>query len=94
MQTITMTELNQRVSEVTRQVTQSGESVRVTNRGRAVLRIVPEPAVSEDPLASLISQGLASPPSRPRSRYGGRSPVKLSRDLDELIAEARADVEA
>jgi prevent-host-death family protein len=42
MKTITMTELNQRTSAITREVTESGETVLVTNHGKPVLRLVPE----------------------------------------------------
>ena len=86
-----MTEFNQRVSSVTREVIERGETIRVTNRGRAVLRLVPEPVRSGDPLEELISAGVASAPRRRHRAIGRRSPVQLSRDLDELIAETRDD---
>ena len=38
-----MTEFNQRVSAVSRLVIESGETMKVTNRGRVVLRLVPDP---------------------------------------------------
>lgn len=93
MGTITMTEFNQQVSAVARRVVEEGETVRVTNRGRVVLRIVPEPQARGDVLESLISAGLASKPEREHRPIGPREPVALSRDLDELLAEVNADVD-
>lgn len=88
-----MTEFNQRVSAVTREVVESGEPVRVTNRGRAVLRLVPEPTAPADPLETLIAAGQASAPRRTPRPLSGRKPVELSRDLDELIAEVSGDAD-
>lgn len=39
-----MTEFNQRVSAVTREVMKLREPVRITNRARVVLRDIPQPA--------------------------------------------------
>ncbi|MGB4779175.1 type II toxin-antitoxin system Phd/YefM family antitoxin [Microbacterium sp.] len=91
MRTITMTELNQRVSAVTREVIESGETVRVTNRGRVVLRLVPEPGPTGSPLEALIASGAAVPPTRPHRRRGGQPAVPLSDDLDAIIAEVSGD---
>ncbi|MFT4050918.1 MAG: type II toxin-antitoxin system prevent-host-death family antitoxin [Microbacterium sp.] len=93
MRTITMTELNQRVSAVTREVIEKGEPVRVTNRGRVVLRLVPEPARDGSPLDALIAAGVASPPTRPARRRGAQPPVPLSRGLDEILREVSGDIE-
>jgi antitoxin (DNA-binding transcriptional repressor) of toxin-antitoxin stability system len=93
MMSITMTELNQRVSAVTRQVIESGEAVQVTNRGRVVLRLVPEPPASDDPVDALVALGQAAAPTRPHRRLAGRRPVQLSAELDDLLDEARADVD-
>lgn len=93
MKTISMTEFNQRVSAVTREVVETGEPLRVTNRGRAVLRLVPEPVIADDPLAALIAEGLASPPRRKHRPARDRAPIELSHDLDELLAEVDGDVE-
>ncbi|WP_336662659.1 type II toxin-antitoxin system Phd/YefM family antitoxin [Leucobacter sp. USHLN154] len=91
MKSITMTEFNQRVSSVARNAIERGETVRVTNRGRVVLRLVPEPVSSGDPIDELVAAGLASAPRRGHRPIGHRSPVRLSRDLDELIAEVSDD---
>lgn len=88
-----MTEFNQQVSAVARRVVEHGETVRVTNRGRVVLRLVPEPQPTGDVLEALVSSGLASPPETDHRAIGRRKPVKLSRDIDELINEVNADVD-
>lgn len=93
MKTITMTELNQRISAVSREVTEGGETIQVTNRGKPVLRLVPEPGESDDSLRDLITAGLAD---LPRGRHDGARPrhsVELSHDIDELIDWARSDRE-
>lgn len=88
-----MSELNQRISAVTREVIETGEPIRVTNRGRAVLRLVPEPTTASDVLQALIGAGLATPPQLPPQPIE-RAPVRLSRDVDELIDEIRSDRDA
>lgn len=97
MKNITMTELNQRVSAITREVVERGEPVVVTNRGRPVLRLVPENVAPSDPLAALVAEGKARPPRiDPSSTSSGslnfrRPRVELSKPLDEILAEERAD---
>lgn len=86
-----MTELNQRVSAITREVVDSGEPICVTNRGRVVLRLVPEPTGSDDVLAALVAAGLASPSRAGRPHLTRREPVALSRTIDELLADERND---
>ena len=93
MVTVTMTQFNQQVSSITRRVVEQGETVRVTNRGRVVLRLVPEPAQSGDSLAVLISAGLGAAPTKKHARIGQRAPVPLSRDLDEILRDVNADAE-
>ncbi len=90
-----MTELNQRVSTITREVIETGEPVQVTKHGDVVLRIVPELRDAMDPLERLIAAGKAMPP---RSRGEGVKwsdlpPVVLSRPLDELVEEERRDAD-
>lgn len=85
-----MTELNQRVSAITRRVVEQGETIRVTNRGRVVLRLIPEPS-GEHSLDALIASGEATPPTGRHRRRSGRTPVRLSADLDELLEESRSD---
>jgi antitoxin (DNA-binding transcriptional repressor) of toxin-antitoxin stability system len=95
MRTITMTELNQRISAVTREVIESGEPVQVTNRGRAVLRLVPEPTAvavtAQERLQQLIDAGLATPARQPHQPLPRKEPVRLSRSIEELLEEDRAD---
>jgi prevent-host-death family protein len=91
MKTITMTELNQRTSAITREVTESGETVLVTNHGKPVLRLVPERPASDDPVQRLIDAGLATPARTPRKRFLRRGRIETSRPVDELLAEDRAD---
>ncbi|MDN6659778.1 MAG: type II toxin-antitoxin system Phd/YefM family antitoxin [Acidipropionibacterium jensenii] len=93
MKNITMTELNQHISSITRDVIERGEPVVVTKRGRPVLRLVPEVPAAADPLAALIATGKASPPTSMSSKTVRRAPVTLSRPLDELLDEERADAE-
>lgn len=88
-----MTELNQQVSAVTREVVETGEPVRVTNRGRVVLRLVPEPHGEQGPLGALVSSGLATPPRREHRRGTHRVPVSLSRPIDDLLDEVNRDAE-
>jgi prevent-host-death family protein len=93
MKNITMTELNQHISAITREVIERGEPVTVTKRGRPVLRLVPEVAATDDPLAALVAAGKASPPMSMSVETVRRAPVALSRPLDEALAEERADAE-
>lgn len=89
MKTITMTELNQRVSAITREVVEGGEPISVTNRGKVVLRLVPERVDPTDPLGMLVAAGRATPPRSSRTPAVRRIPVPLSRPLDELLSEER-----
>ncbi len=88
-----MTEFNQRVSAVSRLVIESGETMKVTNRGRVVLRLVPEPPASDNPLDALVSVGQATAPTRPHRPLSGRPPVRLSDDIDALLDDVRADAD-
>lgn len=92
MKTITMTELNQRISAVTRDVIENGESFQVTNRGRPVLRLVPEVQNSDNPIESLLNAGLATPPKRRHRPLTARR-VSLSRTIDELLDEVNSDTD-
>ena len=98
MRTITMTELNQRISAVTREVIESGEPVQVTNRGKAVLRLVPEPMAPTQPvtarerLQQLIDAGMAARPASREARSVRRlQPLRFSRSVEELLEDERAD---
>jgi prevent-host-death family protein len=91
MKTISMSELNQRISAVTREVIETGQPVRVTNRGRAVLRLVPEPTTSDNPLQALVDAGLATAPRRQPRVIEKRRQRRLSRRVDEIIDDIRSD---
>ena len=57
-----MTEFNQRVSSITRRVIEGGTPVQVTRHGKPVLRLIPEVPDAGDPVESLLTLGLATPP--------------------------------
>ncbi len=80
-----MTELNQRISAITREIAETGEPVRVTNRGKVVLRLIPEPVDGASPIEALIAAGLATAPTRERPR--SRPRVELSDDADSVLSE-------
>jgi prevent-host-death family protein len=91
MKTITMTEFNQRVSAVTREVVDTGQEVVVTGRGRPVLRLVPELPATSDPLDALIAAGRATPPTGAPYPVPHPEPMKLSKNIDDvLLLEAGA----
>jgi prevent-host-death family protein len=60
VETIGLRELNQNPSKVVARV-RAGESIIVTDRGRPVLRMVPE-SEQPDTLARLVSSGQVRPP--------------------------------
>lgn len=93
MKTVTMTELNQQVSSITRLVVDRGVPVQVTKHGRPVMTLVPEVPESAGPVEALIAAGLASPPTRRRRSWRGVERVRLSRPLDDLLDETRADAD-
>lgn len=86
-----MTEFNQRVSAITREVVERGEPISVTNRGKVVLRLVPEPTSVGDPLASLIAAGRAAPPRSDQFQPLPEVPISTTRPLGELLADERDD---
>ncbi|MFT4298281.1 MAG: type II toxin-antitoxin system Phd/YefM family antitoxin [Aeromicrobium sp.] len=93
MRTVTLTQLNQRTSAITREIVESGEPVQVTNRGKVVLRMIPEVPPAQDRLAELIALGLARPAVAPGQWQPRRKPATLSRPIDEILDEVRADHE-
>lgn len=93
MKRVTLTELNQHTSAIVREVIERGESVTVTMRGRPVLHLVPAAAATDDPVAALVAAGKASPPRVKSTDTVRRAPVTLSRALDEIHSEERADAE-
>jgi prevent-host-death family protein len=78
VETIGLRELNQNPSKVVARV-RAGESIIVTDRGRPLLRMVPE-AEHPDTLARMVSSGQARPPTE--------------QGMPELIAELAPDVES
>ena len=88
-----MTELNQQVSAVTRQVVENGESIQVTNRGSVVMWLVPATRGDQGPVAGLVAAGLATAAQQPHRPIGARAPVALSGDLDGLLAEVNRDAD-
>lgn len=88
-----MTQLNQQVSAVTREVVETGEPVEVTNRGQVVLRLMPAATASDGPLAALVRDGRATPPRHRHEPGRRRGRVELSRDLDDLLGETNADAD-
>lgn len=93
MKTISLTELNQNVSRVTRELVESGEPVQVTNRGIVILRMIPESSRSKSRLEELYELGMASPPRTAAVPMSHRPPMTLSRPIDEILAEVTADTD-
>lgn len=93
MKTISLTELNQNVSRVTRELVESGEPVQVTNRGTVILRMVPESNRPKSRLDELYELGMATPPRKPAVSMSARAPVTLTRPIDDIVADINADVD-
>lgn len=62
-----------------------GEEIIVTDRGRAVARVVP--IDGEDVLARLIAEGKVTPAKYPRGPLG--PPIKTRGTVSDLVAEQR-----
>jgi hypothetical protein len=58
-----------------------------------VLHLVPEAAATDDPVSALVAVGKASPPRVKPTDTVRRAPAVLSRSLDGILAEERADAE-
>jgi antitoxin (DNA-binding transcriptional repressor) of toxin-antitoxin stability system len=93
MKSITLTELNHNVSRVTREVVESGEPVQVTNRGTAILRLVPESTRPKSRLEELYELGMATPPRKPVVAMSGRPPVVLSRPVEQILDDVNGDAD-
>jgi prevent-host-death family protein len=63
----------------------AGEEVVVTDRGRAVARVLPVGA--ERVLDRLIAEGVVTPARRPRRRAG--RPIKSEGTVSDLVADQR-----
>ena len=64
---------------------QAGESLVVTDRGRAVAQIVP---LAADPFERLVAEGSITLPRRPRSRRTPRR-VRSGETVSDLVAAER-----
>jgi prevent-host-death family protein len=62
-----------------------GEEVVVTDRGRAIARVLPVGA--ERVLDRLIAEGVATPPQQPKRRAG--KPIKSKGVVSDLVANQR-----
>lgn len=81
MLTIGLRELNQNPSKAVTQVRQTGEPVVITDRGKPVVRLIPEPVGKPSSfLQRLVEAGEVRPP--------------ISRGLPELIPGLAPDVES
>jgi prevent-host-death family protein len=81
-------ELKSQLSEYLRRV-KAGETVIITERGRAIGRIVPEPETLEEKMQRLIDAGLAEWTGERPEPF---EPVALDRDdilISDLILEMR-----
>jgi prevent-host-death family protein len=77
-------ELRDNLSRYLEQV-RNGEEVVVTDRGRAIARVLPIGA--ERALDRLIAEGIVTPASRPKRRAGRRITTKGS--VSDLVADQR-----
>jgi prevent-host-death family protein len=79
-------ELRDHLSRWLDEVKDGGE-ILITERGRPVARLVPSSAPSR--LASLIAEGVVTPPSVPRRPAATFQRVRSSGNVSELVAEQR-----
>src|SRR5205085_10878750 len=80
-------ELQRHASAVVAEVA-AGQIVTITDRGRAVARLVP---IGSRPVDDLIDAGRACPPSRRLSDLGSAPPrARGSLDLSRLVTELRS----
>jgi antitoxin (DNA-binding transcriptional repressor) of toxin-antitoxin stability system len=77
-------DLHDRLSEHLKHV-HGGAEVVVTRRGQPIARL--SAAGAADPLEDLVSRGLVTPPTGPRTRLPRK--VKASGSVSELVAEQR-----
>jgi prevent-host-death family protein len=85
MEQIPIRTLNQDTAGVLARV-ERGEVVEVTNRGRAIARIVP---VSADALADLVALGTVTPPTIASPFVMPTVPAEPGSEAGQLIAELR-----
>ena len=77
-------ELRNNLSQYLERV-QSGEEVLVTDRGRAIARVLPLGAPRT--LDQLIAQGLVTPARQ--TKRGSRRPIKAAGTVSDLVADQR-----
>jgi prevent-host-death family protein len=87
MERVGIRELRQYASGVLDRV-QAGESVTITDRGRPVARIVPEPETEWD---ALLAAGLVAPPVESGGLAGICPLDSAGSDLSQILAEMRDD---
>lgn len=87
MTTIGIKELRDTLTRTIRRV-EAGDRVEITRDGKPVALIVPVPA---DPLARLVADGRARPPSRPFRPRVPATAWPLDRTSTEIISEGRED---
>lgn len=85
MEQIPIRTLNQDTARVLARV-ERGEVVEVTNRGRAIARIVP---VSADALADLVTRGTVTPPTIASPFVMPTVPAETGSEGGQLITELR-----
>jgi prevent-host-death family protein len=88
VETIGLRELNQNPSKAVARV-RAGHSVIVTDRGRPILRMVPEPSGERTLLQELVVQGLAEPPAERGMRPVEPELAPTTPSLSELIIAER-----
>jgi prevent-host-death family protein len=88
MQRVGIRELRQNATAVLRRVA-GGEVIEVTDRGRAVARIVPMHEAS--PLEQLLAEGRASATTGDLLDIKPISPIKGKPLLSKILADMRAD---
>ncbi|QAY73632.1 type II toxin-antitoxin system prevent-host-death family antitoxin [Agromyces protaetiae] len=87
MSTISHREMRNNSAEVLRRV-ESGETITVTNRGRAVAQLIPMP---DSVLDELEARGQLRRATKPLSSLRGLHPVQLDESTEEILADLRGD---
>ena len=64
-----------------------GEDVIITERGKAVARITNR--VRPSRLQDLIDRGLATPPTRPRTKWTDMKPLKVKGSVSDIVIQQR-----
>ena len=64
-----------------------------TNRGTAILRLVPESTRPKSRLEELYELGMATPPRKPVVAMSGRPPVVLSRPVEQILDDVNGDAD-